>query len=180
MHGTPEQWSQAYLGQAYSDFTALEELAGCEGSANFHSQITMLLQMAWEKLAKAALVRGGSWDPDDLTHKVAAKLASMLTRSEAARNAFGYRTRHDAQRGFLALRDDLQQLERLCPALADRGENAEYPWAQRDPSMTVPVFVVRYPRADLHRNFSSATRAATRLRKDFQVLVKNFDRLFGE
>ena len=37
----------------------------------------MLLQMAWEKLAKAALVMSGAWDPRKNTHKVAAKFASQ-------------------------------------------------------------------------------------------------------
>ena len=48
-------WRDALRAQARSDLGASDVL----GSADAHaSQTTMLLQMAWEKLAKAALVSG--------------------------------------------------------------------------------------------------------------------------
>ncbi len=63
-------WRGALLDQARSDFSSSEALLAL-GDAHA-SQTTMLLQMAWEKLAKAALVSGGQWNPKTRIHKVAA------------------------------------------------------------------------------------------------------------
>jgi hypothetical protein len=71
-------WRVPLLEQARSDFTAADVLALREGNA---SQTTMLLQMAWEKPAKAAL--GGMHLREDFVAIGSNFDAPLLTQSSA-------------------------------------------------------------------------------------------------
>lgn len=165
-------WRDAFLLQAGSDFDAALLLADHERHA---SQGTMLLQMAWEKLAKAALVGGGGWSPARKTHAVAAKFASALKKAPRAAQVFGLTNAQWAAR-LIWLQSELEALETLTPAVAAGGPNAEYPWEAVGTGGVVDVFV---PVTDLGARFCGASRGAIGLRKDFRTIEGGFGRLFG-
>jgi hypothetical protein len=165
-------WRDALRAQARSDLGASDVL----GSADAHaSQTTMLLQMAWEKLAKAALVSGGHWDPKTRSHKVAAKFASVLKKRPRIEAVFELTSKAAAAARLTWLQGELEALEALTPALAP-GENTEYPWEGRDASGQPDV---RWPAAHLTRRFCGPRqRGGVHLRKDFEAVDRHFDRLF--
>jgi hypothetical protein len=164
-------WRHAFLAQARSDFEAAGVLAEQSGHT---SQATMLLQMAWEKLAKAALVMGGAWDPSRRSHKVAAKFASVLRKALRVKEVFGLPSTPSLVARLLWLQNELEALEGLNPALAV-GENTEYPWGARNDEGHLAV---RWPEAHLTHRFCSPERGALHLRKDFVALEQHFDLLF--
>src|SRR5260221_4152215 len=137
-------WRNAFLAEARSDFEAAGVLAERAGHS---SQATMLLQMAWEKLAKAALVMSDSWDPSRRSHKVAAKFASVLRKALRVKEVFGLPSTPSLIARLLWLQNELEALEGLNPALAF-GENTEYPWGARDAEGQLAV---RWPVAHLTR-----------------------------
>ena len=129
----------------------------------------MLLQMSWEKLAKAGLAHTGCLDPMH-THKVVNKLLSLLKRQRSADNekiwGRNYRSRLDA------LGQDLAALEALAPAVAKGGDNTEYPWSSKDKAGAATV---RWPAAHLIRRFTNPSdRAVVRLLKDFETIREQF------
>lgn len=78
-----EGWRDAFLYQAISDFRCAELLLRSPGCG---SQATMLLQMSWEKLAKA---HAGFWDPArKKSHAAAGTFVSVLKRQRFADNEF--------------------------------------------------------------------------------------------
>jgi hypothetical protein len=138
-------WRVALREQARSDFWSADVLALRDG----HASQTMLLQMAWEKLAKAALVSGGAWDPQKKTHKVAAKFASVLKKAPRVEDVFRSPSRHALAARLTWLQGELEALDALTPALATV-ENAEYPWEGRDGTGELTI---RWPAAHLTRRF---------------------------
>jgi hypothetical protein len=166
-------WREALRAQARSDFEASAALGAADAYA---SQTTMLLQMAWEKLAKAALVSGGHWNPTTKSHKVAAKFASVLKKRPRIEEVFQLASKAAAAGRLSWLQHELEELEALTPALAALGENAEYPWEGRDAGGQVDI---RWPAAHLTRRFcGSRQRGGVHLRKDFETVNRHFDRLF--
>ena len=166
-------WSHAFLEQAKSDFNAAGILSGDE---DHRSQSTMLLQMAWEKLAKAALSTSGSPLPPQQTHAVAAKFVSALRRSKQAQSVLFSGTSSQFEARMTSLRRALIALERLTPKLSQNGMNAEYPWKMRDSSGRE---VICWPAKDITREFSSPRSGARFLRTYFNALAENFDRIFA-
>lgn len=167
------EWSRAFLEQAKSDLKAANSLAA---STEYASQTTMLLQMAWEKLAKAALVLSGSWDPMRRKHDVAARFISVLKRMPQAQAVLFAGPSAQFRARMVSLQDDLLALEKLTPALSQGGINAEYPWRQTDASGNETVC---WPSKHLSPSFSLSERSSIRVRKDFDSIVSNFDRIFG-
>ena len=129
----------AFLRQARADFEAFRAASVLnEGLRDCHR--LMLLQMACEKLAKAALYQD---DPTvELGHGAFTKSAARLVTRRVSRIARFRSTRNlaafvrDARGVFLAI-------ESLSPAVgaageplsrdrSDRAENVEYPWLARD------------------------------------------------
>lgn len=76
------QWSEALLAQARDDLTAAEALARVQGPP---SVLAMLLQMVFEKLAKAALARTDvpSFNANRTSHAVASRLVSTIKTHNA-------------------------------------------------------------------------------------------------
>ena len=118
---TTRDWADAFLAQAVEDLAA----AQAAYEAGVPSTYCMLMQMVFEKIAKAAISRGG--EPVQKRHQVALRLAAVLRRTPGSPAVLiGART-------FAAL----QELENAHPAVvADairRGAAAqyaqlEYPW----------------------------------------------------
>ena len=164
-------WSNAFLEQAKSDLGAADILVAHEEHA---CQSTMLLQMAWEKLAKAALVTSAAWSPTDRTHRVIAKFLSVLKRAPQARPVLGSGTPAQFNARLNSLQNDLVRLEELTPALS-QGINAEYPWKARDKSGDETVF---WPAEHLARDFCAPGPVAKRVRVFCRSIIDNFDQIF--
>lgn len=158
------EWAEGYLAQARAD------LSGAQAALNADpSVLAMLLQMVFEKVAKAALLRAGAIDVAFATSSHAS--ASRMVRAMKL------------QRGLIAplggprVWDDvlelIESLERAHPDLARHAAGTpqlEYPWEMPDgtigcPSRDLPVaralggprttFAIRVPRfiALLDRHF---------------------------
>lgn len=115
-------WSDALLEQARDDLRAAETLAGARGPA---SVLAMLLQMVFEKLAKAALARTDErcFVANRTSHAAASRLVKTI------KNHNKYLGLRYAWKDVLPL---VQELERAHPALARRGPHLEYPWEEGD------------------------------------------------
>jgi hypothetical protein len=161
---SPKLWSVALLEQARQDLMAAEILATNRGSA---CVIAMLLQMYFEKLAKAALARTdiNCFKAYRTSHVAASRLISTL------KNHGRYVELHYAWKDILPL---IQNLERAHPAIAKRGPHLEYPWEQGDR--------MGLPQSDLQivRNFEDPTNpVGPKLFRFARELSNRFDELFA-
>ncbi|MDI1428803.1 hypothetical protein [Polyangium sorediatum] len=116
-------WSDALLAQAKEDLLAVEIVAGSEKSPA--SVVAMLLQMVFEKLAKAALARTDKpcFIANRTNHVAASRLVSAI------KNQNDYLNLRHAWKDVLPM---IQALERAHPAVAKSGPHLEYPWEQGD------------------------------------------------
>jgi hypothetical protein len=132
MPATPRDWSDPFLEQAREDLKAAWTLH--QGSSP--STFCMLLQMVFEKLAKAAYARGGCAVPH--THHIVAHLFAVLLRHPAGAKIL---QAGPNVRAFILELESCQpsiakSLPQPCPQL-------EYPW--EDPIRGT----VCYPARDL-------------------------------
>lgn len=106
-------WAAGYLAQARADLNAARILGAQEPSV-----LAMLLQMTFEKLAKAALLRSRAISIAKAcsSHKAASQMMRVLKRQR--RGPTG-----DWQQAFRVV----TELEQAHPALA-AGAQLEYPW----------------------------------------------------
>ena len=123
--------SEAFLAQAVSDFRVFELLLQQDRDRVPACHPGHYLQMAMEKLAKAALQRAGH-DPG-YTHEAFSLLRHHLKRRDVAR-ALGY-PNFSTFREFLDRSARLfYETESLHPDVPKNsgGPNVEYPWEARD------------------------------------------------
>lgn len=118
----PRDWADPFLVQAREGLRAAEAAydASCE------STFCMLLQMTYEKLAKAAFARRGL--QPTRTHDGASRLLLLLARDPAGPRLPGYQGR---------VLDAVRELENAQPAIVSRAMRVdgapqypqlEYPW----------------------------------------------------
>ncbi len=167
MAATPSEWANAYLSQARVDLAAAALLAEHRGP---RSVLAMLLQMVFEKLAKAALLRQGavhvSWATT--SHAAARGLVRALRVQRPLLQPIGGR---EAWRSALDLVDEL---ERAHPQLAaDGAPRLEYPW--EDSSS-----LVRWPEQHLPllRHLEPTSTRGAQLLKFARMLEQRFDQVF--
>lgn len=127
----------------------------------------MLLQMYFEKLAKAALARTDihCFNAYRTSHVAASRLISTI------KNHGKYVKLHYAWKDILPL---IQELERAHPALAKRGPHLEYPWESGDQ--------VALPRTHLQivKVFDDPRDSnGPKLLRFAKELSNKFDELFG-
>jgi hypothetical protein len=123
--------SEAFLTQAASDFPVFALLLQQDRDQVPSCHVCHYLQMAVEKLAKAALQRTGG-DPG-YTHEAFTRLRPHLKRRDVARK-LGYAD-FSAFREFLDRSAGLfERIEALHPDVPKNieGPNVEYPWEARD------------------------------------------------
>lgn len=113
-------WSDALVLQAQEDLSAVEILTENLGPASVRA---MLLQMVFEKLAKAALARVSV--TEFLAHRTSHVAASKMVRVIKTNAAY-----HDLHVDWKEVLPMIQSLERAHPAVAKRGPHLEYPWEQ--------------------------------------------------
>ncbi len=131
---TPRDWSDPFLEQAREDLRAAWSVANAPHASA--STLCMLLQMVFEKLAKAAYARSGKVVPR--THQAASHLFVLLGRHPAGMSIL---QANPQVRQFVA------ELEAAHPSVAARQSQTwpqlEYPWED------VSAGVVRWPARDL-------------------------------
>lgn len=133
-------WRAAFLLQARSDFDMAKELrkAGAPDCHWLH-----FLQMATEKLSKGVSCSPTKMDAPPRSHRG----FSVFIRKEA-RRAEGLRRflkleLDQFRRNLETLEPIVHEIERLAPAIAGDGPNAEYPWAA--PGMVQAPVSYRFP-----------------------------------
>jgi HEPN domain-containing protein len=115
MEAAARDWAKPFLKQAKADLAAAEFVAN--GCAHLHpSTLCMLLQMVFEKLAKAAIAQGGTKPPKQ--HPVLSKFLPSLKASPSLPASF-----------TAEVEAFILQLESATPAVVKgHGERLEYPW----------------------------------------------------
>jgi len=158
-------WADAYLAQARADLEGAKSLGGAAPSV-----FAMLLQMVFEKLAKAALLRSGSvtlsWALG--THGAASRMLQAMRRQRGLLDPMG---------GAQAWEDVLwviDTLEKAHPQIARDGPQLEYPWESAAGD-------VQWPARDLGiagALGNSSSNLATRVLRFAILLGKRFDQIF--
>ena len=131
-------WKQAFARQAASDLNAHQTLRANKSLPACHS--LHYLQMACEKLCKAALIAGGA-KPSDVqrSHAHIAKQLPMIVQMSTSRNA----SRKSRGNWIVRAMGPLaRKIELLNPAVQDGGrspQNCEYPWPGPDGQIIAPA-----------------------------------------
>lgn len=115
------EWATGYYMQALADMRAARILQGQEPSV-----LAMLLQMVFEKLAKAALLRSGQLTIERArgSHSAASTLIHQIGNNKRICERLGLVP--STVRKLLA--PVVDQLEKSHPALSPDGPYLEYPW----------------------------------------------------
>lgn len=161
-------WADAYLAQAREDLAAAKELEGKTPSV-----LAMLLQMVFEKLAKAALLRSGqaSLEQAKRSHAAASRMVAVMKRNREQLETIGNGYRY-AWKDVLPL---VVELERAHPQLAAGKPQLEYPWADAETGQ------VCWPARDLPvatRLGAPNSLAGMRLLRFAAQLDQQFDEVF--
>ena len=162
---TPRDWANAFLAQARVDLEGARLV-----DATVPSVFAMLLQMAFEKLAKAALLRSGAADVAwaSSTHRSASHMIRALRLQRGVMAPIG---------GPLVWQDVLwavETLEQVHPALSQGGPQLEYPWE-------MPNGDIGWPARDLAiaRAFGNPqSNLGVRILRFASILAERFDRIF--
>lgn len=157
---TARDWADAYLQQALADLAGAQAMEGASPST-----LAMLLQMVFEKYAKAALLRAGTLSLKEVrtSHKAASKLLRILRGNKAfARSLGGAKVWEDV----LGL---IGELEDAHPQLASKGApQLEYPWEDARGN-------IQWPARDLH-----IARMLVKQSSGLRGRVLRFVKTFGE
>jgi len=131
---TDREWADAYLAQARADLEGGDAIGGIEPST-----FAMLLQMVFEKLAKAALVRQGAvslaWARGN--HAAASRMVKAMRLQQGLLAPMGStKNWHDVLWA-------IEALDQAHPQIAANGRpQLEYPWESRSGA-------IRWPARDL-------------------------------
>lgn len=161
-----KEWAEGFLAQARADLHAAKIVTGQEPSA-----FAMLLQMCFEKFAKAALLRSGAVAVQKATstHVAASKMVRLLRVQQP--KALG------GPWPWESVLDVVESLERAHPSYPEvrsRGPHLEYPWASAETGH------VCWPAAHLEiaRRLGSTSTLGDRVLKFAALLDRNFDEIF--
>lgn len=161
-------WADAYLAQARADLGAAMLVGAGEPSV-----FAMLMQMAFEKLAKAALLRSGTMTVDAArsNHRAAARMVATMRRQRRLLAPLGGPERW--REAF----EVVEALERAQPQIAKAsggGPQLEYPWE-------TTAGMIQWPARDLDiagRLGNPKSNLAAHLSDFAGKLERNFDTIF--
>jgi len=110
------------------------------------------LQMTCEKLGKAFLIAGKSISPDQAkgSHIAFKRFLQVASRHPELRSLLAM-TSSQFKAHIKQLLPLAENIERLAPALAQDGPNAEYPWESPERKIHVPVSYDFAVLQELHR-----------------------------
>jgi hypothetical protein len=161
---TERDWAAGYLAQARVDLEAAKLIGAVQPSA-----FAMLMQMAFGKFAKAALLRSGSITLGSAksSHRAASLMvAAMRLQRDLIKPIGGPHVWHAAF-------EVVEALERAHPSLAQRGAQLEYPWetetgAVHWPARDLPIPVkLGNPKSNLAAHLADF---ATKLDRNFESI----------
>lgn len=182
--GPAGELAGAYLRQARSDFAVFRLLIGQDRSLVHECHPLHYLQMATEKLAKAAMLRLGVEGFDRFSHVAFSQLPYQLRRRDVAAT-MGW-ANFDAYRTFLRKSAPLfREIDELNPAVDTQGAagapregpNVEYPWQSRDAAGSLHWTAPANHRFDLADRLRRSGEAATVLHF-VHALMERFDEVF--
>jgi hypothetical protein len=128
-------WSPAFARQAVSDLDARETLIADRSLPSCHA--LHYLQMACEKVCKAAMIAGGV-DPNEVkrSHAHISNQLPTLVKLHMSRRA-----RRIPRDNWIvrAARPLARKIELLSPSVGDSPQNCEYPWKSADGSIIPPA-----------------------------------------
>lgn len=166
---TARDWADAFRAQAAEDLRAAKALEGRAPSV-----LAMLLQMVFEKLGKAALLRSGqiALRQARRSHAAASRMLAVLKRDKARRSILGAGNPY----AFKDVLPMVRALERAHPQLAEPGQpQLEYPWEAG------PGAEIRWPARDLalaRQLGGPRSLIGARLLKLASQLEQRFDQVF--
>lgn len=134
MAAAPRDWSDPCLEQAREDLKAVNALVATAPDCG--STVCMLLQMVYEKLAKATITRNGMANPRN--HQVATRLFLLLDRHPALPPALQVPR---------SVRQFVDELENATPQIANLSDRSggppwprlEYPWEDAAGNVLYPA-----------------------------------------
>lgn len=162
---TNRDWADAYLAQARADLEGARLVGAAEPSV-----FAMLMQMVFEKFAKAALLRSNAvalgWTVG--SHRAASRmLAAMRLQRDLMEPMGGAVVWHDVLWA-------VEALEQAHPSVARGAPQLEYPWE-------TAAGVVQWPARDLPIAVSMgnpASNLTTRVVRFASLLGRRFDQIF--
>ena len=131
---TAREWADAYLAQARADLEGARVLSGTSPSV-----FAMVLQMVFEKLAKAALLRSGAvnvaWAQG--THAAASRMVLVMLRERARIAPLGG---SPTWQHVLSIVITLEQAHpQVAARLSPGSPQLEYPWVAVDGTVQWPA-----------------------------------------
>ena len=129
-------WHDGYLEQARSDWEVYNILwnSSVTGCHALH-----YLQMTTEKLGKASLLLSGvSFETVRSSHRAFTRFLQIASRNRELQKELRM-TGAQLRMYIRQLLPIAHEIERLAPALADGGTNAEYPWETAPGTINVPA-----------------------------------------
>ncbi len=163
-----KDWADAHLAQAAEDLTAAKKLGG-----RVPSVLAMLLQMVFEKTAKAALLRSSEMTVAKAraSHRSASRMVAVLKRNRSILHKIGGRNAY-AWKDVLPV---VTELERAHPQLSEGGPQLEYP---RQDVATDEVLWLARDLPIAHRLGAPGDLTGSRTLKFATQLIKAFDEVF--
>lgn len=157
---TATDWAESYLAQARVELAAASKAIDASVRA-------MLLQMTFEKLAKAALLKSGQWQPKNTwaTHRGASHMMTILLWQR-----FLGRLQYKRPVVEHVIKPMVDQLENLHPSLNQTGPWLEYPWLTATGTVASPC-------RDLPV-LATSNRVAL-LMRFASTLIENHNRIFA-
>ena len=160
----PRDWSDPFLEQAREDLRA----AYLVSAAVCPSTLCMLIQMVFEKLAKATFARQGQVVP--MTHQAASRLFPLLLRYPQGQQLLT--ASPNVQAFVLAL-------ENAHPAVAGRlnppAEQLEYPWEDATTGAILypahHLSIVKRVRDPKDRTVADCLKFASALAKEMPIMI---------
>ena len=174
----------AFLRQARSDFAAFLHLAAQDRTVIPECHPLLHLQMAAEKLAKAAYVAAGAtFDPH--SHVAFSRFPQFLSRRDVAQ-ALGYANFREFHGVLRRLAPLFRQIDELNPSVglqtpgggATEGPNVEYPWEARGEDGQ-PLWVVPAEHDFLLLDKLFRRGDASRMLALIRRLLDRFDEIFS-
>lgn len=129
-------WHGAFLEQAKSDWRTYEAIQDLSLDS---CQVLHYLQMATEKLGKAMLLAEGEKITKVRTsHKAFLRFLQIISRNSEVQEHLQMSAQQlrSHVKNLLPL---AEEIEKLAPAIAQDGPNAEYPWADPSGSIHAPA-----------------------------------------
>jgi hypothetical protein len=129
-------WADAFLVQATSDWEIYAKLKEAKEPA---CHVLHYLQMSTEKLGKAyLLLTNAEIEGVQISHQAFTRFLKLIARNSKLQKVLGM-TAVQLRAHVRQILPVANAIEKLAPALAGKGVNAEYPWQSPDGLIVAPI-----------------------------------------